>query len=166
LERNEAKQFSWRLNNLVCRQAQELPCTVFIVLYSSGANVYPNSHLFGKRNHIFFYRVFIFCAPGLVVGGVECVGSHFHVLHAQNHFRRYQGRRFPFSCFALPNSFSAVPRVSDPVFMFCAPGLVFGGIEGVETRFHVLHSRTRFRRYRGCPELKRKFRNRFGDSQI
>jgi hypothetical protein len=73
----------------------------------------------------------------------------FNVLRARTHFRRYRGRRVPFSCFALSDSFSAVPRVWGPVFMFCTPGLVFGGTEGVGSRFHVLRSRTRFRRYRG-----------------
>jgi hypothetical protein len=51
--------------------------------------------------------------------------------------------------FALPNLFWAVPRVSGPVFMFYAPGLIFGVIEGVESRFHVWRFLTPFRRYRG-----------------
>jgi hypothetical protein len=33
--------------------------------------------------------------------------------------------------------------------MFCAPGPVFGGNEGDETRFHVLRARSHFWRYRG-----------------
>jgi hypothetical protein len=33
--------------------------------------------------------------------------------------------------------------------MFCAPGHVFDGMESVRSRFHVLRSRTRFRRLRG-----------------
>jgi hypothetical protein len=33
--------------------------------------------------------------------------------------------------------------------MFCAPGLVFDGTEGVCSYFHVLRARTHFRRYRG-----------------
>jgi hypothetical protein len=37
----------------------------------------------------------------------------------------------------LPNSFSAVPRASDTIFMFCVPELLFGGIEGVRSVFHV-----------------------------
>jgi hypothetical protein len=108
------------------------------------------------------------CAPGLVFYGTERVGSRFHVLRARTSFRWYRGRRFTFSCFALPNSFSAVPRAScpfscfapadsfstvpresGPVFTFCAPGLIFGGTECVASRFHVLRDRTRFRRYRG-----------------
>jgi hypothetical protein len=93
--------------------------------------------------------VFMFCAPGLVFGGTEGVGSRFHVLCARTRFRRYRGRRDPFSCFVRPHSFSAVPRASCRVFMFCAPGLVFGGTEGVGTRFHVLRARNRFRGNRG-----------------
>jgi hypothetical protein len=49
----------------------------------------------------------------------------------------------------LPNSFSAVPRAALCVFMFCVPGLIFGGTGRVRSRFHVLRSRTHFRRYRG-----------------
>jgi hypothetical protein len=94
--------------------------------------------------------VFKFYAPGLFFGGTEGVGSRFHVLRARTRFRRYRGHRLPFSCFVLLDSFSAVPRASGPVFMFCAPRLVFGGTEGVGSRFHVLRSRTHFRWYRGC----------------
>jgi hypothetical protein len=68
--------------------------------------------------------VFKFCAPRLIFRGVESVGYHFHVLHAQTHFQWYRGRRVPFSCFAHPDSFSAVPKASGPVFMFCALDLV------------------------------------------
>jgi hypothetical protein len=84
-----------------------------------------------------------------VFGGSEGVGSRFLILRDQTLFRRYQGRRVPFSCFALLDSFSAVRRASGPFFMFCAPGLIFGGNEGVGSRFHVLCARTRFRLYRG-----------------
>jgi hypothetical protein len=93
--------------------------------------------------------VFMFCAPGLVFHGVECVRSRFHVLRARTHFRQYRGGRVPFSCFARPDSIWAVPRATGPVFMFCAPGLIFSGAECVGSRFHVLRSRTQFRRYRG-----------------
>jgi hypothetical protein len=93
--------------------------------------------------------IFMFCVPGHIFGGAEGVGSRFQVLRFRTRFMWYRGRRVPFSCFALPDSFSAVPRVSGPVFMFCAPGLDFGGTEGVGSRFHVSQSRTRFRRYRG-----------------
>jgi hypothetical protein len=84
--------------------------------------------------------VFMFCAPEHVFGGVEGVRSHFHVLRAltrlrlyrgrrlpftcfehRTHFRRYRGRQASFSCFALLDPFSAVPRASCPVFMFCTP---------------------------------------------
>jgi hypothetical protein len=91
----------------------------------------------------------MFCTQELIFGGVECVGSHFHDLRARTHFRRYLGRRVPFSCFSRSFSFSAVPSASSPVFMFCAPGLVFGVTEGVGSRFHILRARTRFRLYRG-----------------
>jgi hypothetical protein len=69
--------------------------------------------------------VFMFCAPIINFGGSEGVGRRFHVLHARTRFRLYRGRRVPLSCFALPDSFSAVPNASSPVFMFCAPGLIF-----------------------------------------
>jgi hypothetical protein len=73
--------------------------------------------------------VFMFCVPVLIFGGTGCVGSHFNVLRAHNHFRRYRGRRVPFSCFA--------------------PKLICDGTECVGSRFHVLRSRTNFRRQRG-----------------
>jgi hypothetical protein len=92
--------------------------------------------------------VFMFCAPGLVFGGTKGVRSRFHVLRSRTPFRRYRGRRVQFSCFARPNSFSAVPTASCDIFKFCAPGLVFGGDEGVGSSFHVLRSRTLFRRFR------------------
>jgi hypothetical protein len=91
----------------------------------------------------------MFCAPGLFSGGTEGVGSCFHVLRSWIHFRRCRVRRVPFSCFVCPDLFSAVPRVSDPVFMISAPDHVFGGAEGVGSHFHVLHVRTHFRRNRG-----------------
>jgi hypothetical protein len=91
----------------------------------------------------------MFCVLGLVFSGTKGVGSHFHVLRSRTRFRRYRGRRVPFSYFALPESFSAVPRTSGPFFMFSAAGLIFGGTDGVGSRFHVLRSRTCFRRYRG-----------------
>jgi hypothetical protein len=93
--------------------------------------------------------VFMFCAPGLDLGGTDGVGSHFQVLRSQTYFWCYRGRRVPFSCIARPDSFSAVPEASGPVFMFCAPGLIFDGAEGVGYRFHVLRSLTHFRCYRG-----------------
>jgi hypothetical protein len=93
--------------------------------------------------------VFMFCVPELFFGGTEAVGSRFHVLCPQTRFWRSRGRSIPFSCLPLPGMFLAVPRVSGPFFMFCAPGIFFGGIEGVRSHLHVLRSRTRFRRYRG-----------------
>jgi hypothetical protein len=65
--------------------------------------------------------VFMLCSPRLVLGGTEGGGSNFHVLHSRTHFRRYRGHRAPFSCFALPDSFSVVPRASGPVFVVSAP---------------------------------------------
>jgi hypothetical protein len=94
-------------------------------------------------------RFSFFCQPGLVFDGIEGVGSRFLVLRARTRFRPYQGRRVPFSYFVLPDLFLAVPRESDPFFMFCASGLVFSRTEGVRSLLHVLRSRTRFRRYRG-----------------
>jgi hypothetical protein len=93
--------------------------------------------------------VLMYCAHELVFDGTEGVGSRYHVLRSQTHFQRYRGRRLSFSYFALLNSFSAAPRASAPIFMFCAPGLFFDGTEGVGSRFHVLRARTHFRRYRG-----------------
>jgi hypothetical protein len=112
----------------------------------------------------------MFCAPELFLGDKEGVGSRFHVLRSRTRFRLYRGRQVPFSCFALPDSFSAVAMVSDPVFMFCAPGLIFGGTQSVGSGFHfcapglifvgaecvgsrfqVLRSRTHFWRFRGRP---------------
>jgi hypothetical protein len=112
--------------------------------------------------------VFKFCEPGLICGGTEGVGyyflvlrsrtrfcstegvrSCFHVLRSQTRFGRFRGRRVPFSYFARPNSFSTAPRAPGPVFMFCAPELIFSVIEGVGSRFHVFRLRTCFRRFRG-----------------
>jgi hypothetical protein len=95
------------------------------------------------------HPIFMFCAHGLIFGGTEGVGFLFHALRSRTHFQRYRGRRVPFTCFALPDSFSSVRRVSNLVFMFCAPGLIFGGTEGVGSHFHVLRSRNLFRRCRG-----------------
>jgi hypothetical protein len=69
----------------------------------------------------------MFYAPGHVFGGTEGVGSRFHVLRARTRFQRERGCRVPFPSFALPESFSVVQRASGRVFMFCAPGLIFGG---------------------------------------
>jgi hypothetical protein len=90
--------------------------------------------------------VFMFCAPRLVFSATKGIGSRFHVLHSWTRFPWYRGRRVPFLCFARPYSFSTVPRASSPIFMFCTPGLVFGGTEGAGSPFHVLRSRPLFRR--------------------
>jgi hypothetical protein len=108
----------------------------------------------------------MFYTPELIFGSIDSVGSRFHVLRSRTHFRRYRGRRVPFSCFELPDPFLTVPTVSDPVFKFLAPepvfggadgvgshfhvftlGLIFGGTEGVVSHFNVLHSWTHFRQY-------------------
>jgi hypothetical protein len=123
--------------------------------------------------------IFMFCAPGLIFGGTEGVGSCFYVLRARTRFRRYRGHRAPFSCFVLPDSFLAMPNASCPVFIFCKPELFFSGIKGVRSHFALadsfstvpwmfcasrliyggaecvgiffngLHTRTRFQWYRG-----------------
>jgi hypothetical protein len=93
--------------------------------------------------------VFLFCVSGLIFCDTVVVGSRFLILRVRTHFRRYRGRWVPLSYFALPRSFPAVSRASGPVFIFCAPGLVFGGTEVVWSRFHDLHPRSRFRQYRG-----------------
>jgi hypothetical protein len=93
--------------------------------------------------------VFMFCATRLIFDGTEGVRSFFHVLRSRTHFRLYRGRRVPFSCFVLPDSFSAVPNASGPVFIFCPHGLIFGSKECVGSRLHILRSWTYFRRYRG-----------------
>jgi hypothetical protein len=96
--------------------------------------------------------VILFCAPSLVFGCTEGVGSRylvlrvgtrFHVLRARTRFRLYRRRRVPFSCFLLLDSFSAVSSAS---FMFYAPGLVFGGTDDVRSRLQVFRARTRFHR--------------------
>jgi hypothetical protein len=55
---------------------------------------------------------FMFCSPRLVFGDTKGVGISFHVLHALTHFRRYRGHQVLISCFALLDSFSAIPRAS------------------------------------------------------
>jgi hypothetical protein len=79
--------------------------------------------------------VLMFCAPTLLMGATEGVGFNFHVLPSRTYFRRYQGRRVPFLCFALPVPFWAVPRASTLIFIFHAPRLIYGGTEGVGVLF-------------------------------
>jgi hypothetical protein len=93
----------------------------------------------GSRLHVF--------APGLVFGGTGGVGSCFHVLRARTHFQQYRRRQVQFSCFVLPDSFSAVPMALGSVFFFCTPELAFDGTEGVGSCFHVLRAWTHFQRY-------------------
>jgi hypothetical protein len=130
--------------HIFCAQTRFLRYRRCRVPFSSFA--FPNSFSAVPRSS---GPVFMFCAPGLVFHGTEGVGSRFQVLRSHTHFRRYREHRVSFSCFARQYSFSAVPRASTLVFMFCAPGLIFGGTEGVRSRFQVLCSRTHFRRYRG-----------------
>jgi uncharacterized protein (DUF3820 family) len=91
----------------------------------------------------------MFYAPGLILGGTEGVETRLNGLRSQTHFGRYQGRQVQFSCFALSDSFGAVPRPSSPVFMFFIPDHIFDGTDDAESRFRVLRSQTRFGRYRG-----------------
>jgi hypothetical protein len=93
--------------------------------------------------------VFIYYAPGLIFQRYQGRQVRFHVLRSRTIFRRYRQRRVPFLCFALSESFSAIPRASGPFLVFCAPGLVLGGTEGARSSFHVLRSRIYFGRYRG-----------------
>jgi hypothetical protein len=53
-------------------------------------------------------------------------------LRSRRRFWRYRGRRESLSSFALPDSFSTVPRASGLVFMFCAPGQYFGRYRGCQ----------------------------------
>jgi hypothetical protein len=62
--------------------------------------------------------VFMFCAPGAILDDTEGARFRFHVLRSRTRFGRYRGSRVPFSCFALPNSFSTVARTLGPVSMF------------------------------------------------
>jgi hypothetical protein len=142
-----------------------------ILIFGGNSGVGSRFHVLRSRTHFRLYRgrhvpfscfarpdsfsagprapgpVFKFCAPRLVFGSTEGVWYRFLVLRSWTHFRRCRGPRVPFSNFALPNSFSTAPGASGPVFMFCAPGLVFGGTTSVGSRFHGLRSWKRFRRY-------------------
>jgi hypothetical protein len=138
-----------------CRR-RRLPFSCFARLYSFSTEPRASAPDFmfcapGLRRRYRGHRVLflMFCMPGLIFDEIEGVGSHFHVLRSRTHFRRYRGRRFPISYFASPYTFSAELRALGPVYMFCAPGLVFGSTERVGSRFHVLRCQTCFRRYRG-----------------
>jgi hypothetical protein len=122
------------------------PCTRFRLFQ---ARLVPFS-CFALFRHVFGgnegeYLVFMFCAPKLVFDGTGGVRSRFHVLRSRTRYRRRGGRRVPFSCFALPESFSAVPRVSGSVSMLCSHGHLFGSTMGVGCCFHVLRPHTHFR---------------------
>jgi hypothetical protein len=106
--------------------------------------------------------IFMFCAPRRIFSCIEGDVSRFRQyrgrrfpfscfsLPDRTHFRRYWVRRVPLSCFALPHEFSAVPSASGPIFIFCEPRLIFDDTEGVGSLFHVLRSRTCFWRCGGC----------------
>jgi hypothetical protein len=139
-----------------CRRHRvSFSCFAFPDMFSCGAEVV------GSRFHVLHSSdtfsavarasdpICMFCVPKLVFDGTKVVGSRFHVLRSRTHFHRFRGRRVPFSCFALPDSFLAILRTSGPVFMFCAPELNFDCTDDVRSRFDVLHSQTRFRRCGG-----------------
>jgi hypothetical protein len=91
----------------------------------------------------------MFCTLRLIFSGTEGVGACFRVFRSRTRFRRYRGRPIPFSCFALPDMFSTVSSASGPIFMFCAPRLIFTNPEGDRFRLHVLRAGTYFWRYGG-----------------
>jgi hypothetical protein len=94
--------------------------------------------------------IFMFFVPEPVFGGTKGVRFNFHILLSSARFRRHRGRRVKFSYFTLPDPFSAIPRASDPVFIFCTPALVFDGIEGTDFSFHVLRFHTHVRGTKGA----------------
>jgi hypothetical protein len=113
------------------------------LIFDDRGGVGSNFHVLLSRTHFSVVPmasglVFMFGAPGLIFGGSEGVRCSFLVLRSRTRFRRYRGRRVQFSSFVLPNSFSIEPWASGPVFMFCAPELVFG--DDVGSSFHVLRS--------------------------
>jgi hypothetical protein len=79
--------------------------------------------------------VFIFCTPRPDFDVTEGASSSFQVLRSWARFQLYHGRRVQFSCFTHHDPFSAVPRVSGPVFIFYATGPDFGGTEGADSIF-------------------------------
>jgi hypothetical protein len=114
------------------------------LFYGGNVGVGSRFHVLRSRTRFRRYR-----RRRVPFGGAEGVVSSFHVLRSETHFRRYRGRPVPFSCFARTDAFSSLPRASGPVLLFCTPGLIFGGAEGVVSRFNVFCSLTHFRRYRG-----------------
>jgi hypothetical protein len=93
--------------------------------------------------------VFMFYALGIVLGGIEGASCSFHVLRSSTRFRLYREHRVQFLGFVIPDSFSAVPRASGLVFIFCALRLILGSTEGAGLSFHGLRSRNHFRQLRG-----------------
>jgi hypothetical protein len=110
----------------------------------------------------------MFCASVLIFSGTDDAQSSFHVLPPGLIFGGTKDIGVSFLCFAIPDSFWAVPRASGSVFifcafglifdstdgarfsfMFCASGLIFDGIEGAGSQFYFLRSRTHFGRYQG-----------------
>jgi hypothetical protein len=79
----------------------------------------------------------MFLTPDLIFGGTEGVQSRFHQLRV---------RRVLLSCFVRLDSFLAVPRETSLVFIFYAPGLLFGVTGSGGSLYHILRSRTPFRR--------------------
>jgi hypothetical protein len=102
------------------------------------------------------------------LGSTEGVRSGFHVLRSQTRFGQYRWRRVQFSSLALQDIFRYIPTASGPVFIFCAPRIILGGIEGIRSvlmfcapglifgdskvagpNFHVLRSQNYFGWYQG-----------------
>jgi hypothetical protein len=52
---------------------------------------------------MFCATVFVFCAPRVVSHDTEGVESRFHILRSLTRFKRFRGRRDPFSSFARPD---------------------------------------------------------------
>jgi hypothetical protein len=116
-------------------------------------------HALCSRTHFERYRerrvqFSCFAFPDLFWVAPRDGGSYFLVFRSQTRFGQYQGRRVSFSCYALLDSFWAVTRAPGPFLIFCALIVVFSGNESVESNFHVLRSRSHFRRYRARLDLK------------
>jgi hypothetical protein len=137
------------------------------LVFSGTENAGSRFHVLRSQTHFRRCRVrrlpfSCFASPELIFDGTKGVGSRFHVFRYRTRFRRYGGRRVSISCFVLPDSFSAVPTAPGPVFMFCAPKLIFDGTKGVGSGFHVLRlcdpfSRAPHRRWAmGCGRRTRR----------
>jgi hypothetical protein len=101
-------------------------CGPFLLPFS-----FPFSYALLSTIDIYFYLL-------------SCLSLRFfkgkHLSRAR--FRRYGGRSVSISC----TEWIADGGTESPVFMFCAPEIVFGGTEGIGSRFQVLRARTHFRR--------------------